>query len=237
MWASLVMAAARRRMAELGLGLEQALLVQQIARVDEAARRAGAPALAPAQVGHRGQHPAVELLVGPELDPDLVGAVEQLGQLAGQVADGVRGVGAELRAGALDAGASAVPDLALAIARAHQQGERRRATGRQHQHGVGLGEAGQVDHVGRGAIAIVHVGVARDLATAGQQQHRARRQRRQHPGAPLGVHARAHARAHERAPLRAPAARSASTASAHSMPEAHASSVPTPRAPAPSPAT
>ena len=65
------------------------------------------------------------------------------------------------RRGAFDASARSVPDLALGIARAHE--EHRlvlRVLGRQNEHGLGLVEAGQVEEVGVLPVLVLDVVVA-----------------------------------------------------------------------------
>jgi hypothetical protein len=84
-----------------------------------------------------------------------------LGSFASRSADREGFVDAERRGRGLGAEAVAVPDLALQVLRRAEQ--RGAAVARQHQPGVGLGEAGQVIEVAVVPVQEVGVAVARAL--------------------------------------------------------------------------
>src|SRR4029450_3869587 len=103
-----------------------------------------------------------------------------LAQLVVEPVDRVRGVGPVGRDGALDAGAPAVPDLHLAVARAHEEDEALLGVGRiEDGDGVGLVEARQEEEVRRLAEFVVDVTVAPELLGAGDDGERVADRRRE----------------------------------------------------------
>jgi hypothetical protein len=91
-------------------------------------------------------------------DGGLVG--EQRGELGVQFGDGVGLVEAEGLPGRLGAEAVAVPDLPFHVLGAAEQQAARGVAGHQHQHRLGLTEAGEVVEVAVEAVAVVGVAVA-----------------------------------------------------------------------------
>ena len=93
-------------------------------------------------------------------------------QLARELVDRERVVGAEVLLRAVDAGARSVPDLALGIARPHEHRRLRLRFAVEDEHGLRLVEAGQVVEVGVLPVLVLDVVVA-DRERRGEQQQRA----------------------------------------------------------------
>ena len=113
---------------------------------------------------------------------------EQLGEPARELVDRKRRVGAEALFCAIDPFAQAVPDLALGVFRADEHHEPHRGrlafvlelhlrVGHEHDHRLGLVEAGQVEDVGVLAkvvldVVVSHGGGGRDEHRRGLRGHR-----------------------------------------------------------------
>jgi hypothetical protein len=154
--------------------LAQPQLVQRHPRIDDRPRRPLAALLGLAQPRHGPRDQQIGVLVEAERVVQLLEVADQLGQAGRQLGGRVRGVGAVQRLGALEAGAATVPDLHVGIARRHEHDEAIAVGARpQHHRGVGLGEPGQVQHVGLLAETVVRIAVAHALRAASGPRHRA----------------------------------------------------------------
>ncbi len=145
---------------------------------------------APARGLDRGEHLALELLVRAQLDERARRADQIVGQPLRQLLDRVGRVDAERLGRRFDAQPLAVPDLALAVARAQEQhGPLARVLRREHEQRLGLAEAGQVVEVGVGAVGVLGVGVAQRVRR-GREEHDALAEPFEHRRAPPreGVH-------------------------------------------------
>lgn len=99
-------------------------------------------------------------------------AGKQLGQALVELADHEGLVGAEVRLRTLGAGAVAVPDFHLAVARAAEQHELALgAAGQQRDQRLRLGEAAEVIEVGVLPVAVLGVAVAPVVQGRGHQRH------------------------------------------------------------------
>jgi hypothetical protein len=138
--------------------------VQADPRIDHRARRALAALLEPAQPDQRRADQPVHVVVEPEAVVQLVAVGDQLPQPGGELGGGVRRVGAVVLLGAVEPGAPAVPQLGLGVARPDEHHDALGlGAGPQHQRGLGLEEAGQVDQVGVLAEHVVGIAVAHPL--------------------------------------------------------------------------
>ena len=91
---------------------------------------------------------------------DRIAISEQLGELAIQLVDGVRGVGSQSPHGASDARAITHPDLKSGIVRPYEKRVGSVGAGTQHRHGIGLVEPGQIPEGGRLPEFVVDIVIA-----------------------------------------------------------------------------
>ena len=147
--------------------LDQAHLVDQAAHVADLRRSHAARARLGADPVEGLGDPVVpgRLVTHGVEDGGLVG--EQRGELGVQFGDGVGLVEAEGFTGRLGAEAVAVPDLPLHVFGTAEQQAARRVAGHQHQHRLGLTEAGEVIEVAVEAVAVVGVAVTQVLRRGG----------------------------------------------------------------------
>ncbi len=148
--------------------LEEAQLGEFGGRIleDRVRRQVGAGTGALARQGAEGgEEPAVEVGIAPEAHEDAGMRTQQLGNAGPELADRNGLVDAVMGDGALDPVAPSVPDLALLVARAHEQhGAHAPALAPRAERGLGLGEAGEPVQVAAGAEGVEHVAVAEHLA-------------------------------------------------------------------------
>ncbi len=99
-------------------------------------------------------------------------ADRKLGEAFGQVADRMGGVGAKASHGTLDPGPIPVPGFALGVSGPNEQlVVALRVPGHQHEHRVGLREAGQPPELARLTKLVIDVVVAWRLNPGGHHQH------------------------------------------------------------------
>ena len=173
---------------ELDIRFEEAHLVQGQTRVDQPHGSASPAALVRAHAAEHAQHAHVPILVASKSHVHVFDARQQFGQFRVELVDGERGLRAKSRLGAVDARASAGPDLILGAARAHEHHERGLGMiGAQQHHRPRLLKTGQIQDVAVLAEAVVHVAVANLFRRRRQQQRRARPEQGCQSGASFSV--------------------------------------------------
>jgi hypothetical protein len=98
--------------------------------------------------------------------------LQVVGKARGELADGERGVRAEVADGSLDTGPRPVPHLALGVARPHE--ESHAVVGvprREDEHRLGLVESGQVIEVGILPVLVLDVVVPDGDRGRGEHHH------------------------------------------------------------------
>ena len=171
---------------ELVVVLDQPHLVERDAHVADLGRRGDAGAGLRAHV----VQPAHDARVPGRVHARRVverGLVrDELRQLCVELADRVRLVEAERFARRLGAVAEAVPQLALRVLLAAEEDRLRRRARDEHQHRLGLGEAGEVIEIAVEAVEVVAVAVAHALGR-GRHDREPGADPLEHRGAPGAV--------------------------------------------------